>query len=87
MPKVFLKNRGNGPRTVIGIDAKAVTLPVSSNRDADPVEVEVDDHTLKALQEGSEAGGDLEVTSASRARMSMKPGQQGSSGQQGGQQT
>jgi hypothetical protein len=73
MPKVSLKNRGNGPRSVIDINGKAFVLPYDRTREAPPVEIEVDPVTLKALQEGSEAGGDFEVTSASggRARMNL----------------
>lgn len=62
MPMVSLKNRGNGPRAVINVRGEAVVLPVDKNRDAEPVEVEVDDHTKTWLEETAEKGGDLEVT-------------------------
>ena len=58
MPTISLKNRGNGPRAVIDVKGQSHVLPIDGTED----DIEVDDHTHEALTDGSEQGGDLEVT-------------------------
>ena len=60
MTKVTLKNRGTGPRGVIDVNGVHHAIPV----DSEQADIDLDDVTLNALNEGSEAGGDLEVTAA-----------------------
>ena len=58
MPTISLKNRGNGPRAVIDVKGQSHVLPIDGTED----DIEVDDITHEALTDGSEQGGDLEVT-------------------------